>query len=190
MFKKFWVSLEDMCCDWWLLSQELDGSVSSAAGRRQSSPSKRTGFADSLLMTGLCEEWLVNPSATPPPTPDPAAPSRHGIQLSPATPTLLHSARPRKASSILDTGGSRTFEEGSRLDLLGELDTEQIRDQDLFSPSGSQSQTALSAQAGSSQARKAVGSRQRSGLEKRGSALDGLSPIPWPAPPGITGVQK
>ena len=186
--QNFPIRLEATSCDCWLLLQELDGSVSLATARRQSSPSKRTGFADSLLMTGLCEEWLVNPSATPPPTPDPAAPSRHGVQLSPVTPTLAISARPRKASSILDTGGSRTFEEGSQLDLLGELDTEQVHHQDHLNASSSPSQAGI--QAGSSQVRRAAGSRQRNLLDKRGASSDGLSPVPWPAPPVSAGVQE
>ncbi|KAK9825254.1 hypothetical protein WJX74_003430 [Apatococcus lobatus] len=170
--------------------EELDVSVGSPAVRRQASPSKRPGLTDSLFMTGLCEEWLVNPSATPPPTPDPAAPSRHAFQLSPATPTLANSARPQKASSILDTGGSRTFEEGSRLDLLGELDTEQVRDlnQDFLGASTNSTRKGAASQPGSSQGRSSGGSRLRAAADNRDSSVDNATPVPWPVPPGSSGA--
>ncbi len=109
------------------LMQELERLSPSPDNRQQPGAVKRAGVPDSIFMTGLCEEWLVNPSATPPPTPDPGVSLRHALHLSPPTPPLASQQKPRsQVNSLLDTGASKFLEEAANRDLLGELDAERL----------------------------------------------------------------
>lgn len=104
-------------------AQELEKSSGSPNKTPLSSANKRAGVPDSIFMTGHCEEWLVNPSATPPPTPDPGVPIRHALHLSPPTPPLGSQQKPRhQLNTLLDTGASKFLEEAAHRELLGELD--------------------------------------------------------------------